>query len=103
MKEEGVAQEQHAVVVRVVAHEPVGDGRLRRAAFKAGCPARGGHKERRNPIGVAVNADTPVVARDLAHQKVDRIVGVARLVDLFGRMFIGDERTEIDVFPPSLM
>ena len=73
---EGVAQEQHAVVVRVV-----------------------GHKGVETRIGVAVDADTPVVARDLAHQKVDRIVGVARLVDLFGRMLIGDERTEIDVFP----
>ena len=61
--------------------------------------ACGGHKGVETRIGVAVDADTPVVARDLAHQKVDRIVGVARLVDLFGRMLIGDERTEIDVFP----
>ena len=95
---EGVAQEQHAVVVRVVAHEPVGDGRLRRGGFQGGMSARGGHKGVETRIGVAVDADTPVVARDLAHQKVDRIVGVARLVDLFGRMLIGDERTEIDVF-----
>lgn len=69
------------------------------AAFKAGMSARGGHKGVETRIGVAVDADTPVVARDLAHQKVDRIVGVARLVDLFGRMLVGDERTEIDVFP----
>jgi len=67
-------------VVEVVAFEPLGNGRLRRAALQGGM--RIDHSNRCVKAGIR-NADqprAPVVVRHVLDQPVNRVPGVGRLV-----------------------
>ena len=76
----GVAQHQHAVVVHVVAHVPVRNGGLRRNGLHGRMPAQTAHQGVESRVGASRETHTAVVAGNVLHQPVHRIVAVRRLV-----------------------
>ncbi len=70
------------MAVHVVAAEPVGDRRLRRDRDQRRVRVDGAGRGVEAGIGDAPHADLAGVVGDVAHQPADRVVGVARLVDV---------------------
>ena len=77
----GVGEHQHPVVMHVVAHEPIGDGSLRRDGLHGGMAAKAAHHGVEPRIGTPGESHPAVVVRDVPDQPVDRVVAVGRLVD----------------------
>jgi len=78
----GVGEHQHAVVADVVAHEPVGDGSLRRNGLHRRMGAETAHHGVEARIGTAGETHPAVVVRHMFHEPLDRIVAVRRFVRL---------------------
>ena len=76
----GVAQHQDAVVVHVVTHVPVGHGSLRRDGLHRRVSAQGPHQGVEARIGAAHEPDAAVVAGDVLHEPLHRVVAVRGLV-----------------------
>ena len=76
----GIAQHQHAVVMDVVAHVPVRNGGLRRDGLHGRMPAQPAHQGVESRVGASRETHTAVVAGNVLHQPVHRIVAVRRLV-----------------------
>ena len=76
----GVAQHQDAVVVHVVTHVPVGHRRLRRDGLHRRVTAQGPHQGVEARIGAAREPDATVVAGNMFHEPLHRVVAVRGLV-----------------------
>ena len=97
-----VREVERAVVVKIVAHEPLGDGGLRRGGFER--RMRGNHAGRRvvARIGDAPHPDPAVVRRDILDQPVDGVEGIGALIDTTRaarRGRVGAERPDVGVSP----
>ena len=68
--------------MHVVAHEPIGDGSLRRDGLHGGMAAKAAHHGVEPRIGTPGESHPAVVVRDVPDQPVDRVVAVGRLVGL---------------------
>ena len=95
---ETVRELQRAVVMPVVAHEPVHQRRLRRRGLegRVGIDHAGRRVEarvRNSPL-----ADAAVVARHIFHEPIDRVPRVAGFVDVAGAPLVGDVRPNVDEF-----
>ncbi len=77
---EGVRQEEGAVVVEVVADEPVGDRRLGRGGDERRVGVDRGHRGVEARVRDAPDPDLSVVEANALQEPLDRVPGVARLV-----------------------
>ena len=87
---EHLRQVEGAVVMEVVAEEPVGDGCLRRDSLERGMGVDGRHDGVEAGIGDAPGADASVVVGDVLDQPRDAVIGIAGLIDILGTFFGGD-------------
>ena len=76
-----------AVVMEVVAEEPVGDGCLRGDSLERGMSVDGRHDGVEAGIGDAPGTDASVVEGDVFDQPRDAVIGIAGLIDIFGDFF----------------
>ena len=93
---EVLRQEECAVVMDVVAHEPVRDRCLRRRGLERRMGIDHPHRGVEAGIGDAEHADVAVVVRHVLHQPVDGVVGVRAFIEILralGRI----ERTDVHV------
>ncbi len=93
---EGVRQVEGAVVMEVVADEPVGDGRLGRHGLERGVGVdhAGGGVEAR--VRDAPHAHAAVVPGDVLQQPLDRVVRVRALVDVRRARLLREVRPHVD-------
>ena len=96
---ERLVQEERAVVVDIVAEEPVDQGRLGRDRLerRVGVDQAGGGVEAR--IRDAPEADLAVVVRHVLDQPIDRVERVAALVDVLGPGLLDDLRADVHERP----
>ena len=94
---EVLRQEEGAVVVDVIAHEPVRDRRLRRRRFQGGVRVDHAHRGVETGIGNAEHPDISIVVRNVFDQPINRVPGVGVFVRVL-RALIRVERTHVDVF-----
>ena len=79
---ERVRQIERAVVMEIVADEPIGNRRLRRGALERGVRVDHARRRVKARIGNAHHADFAVVVRHLLHQPIDRVVGIGALINV---------------------
>ncbi len=92
---EHVRQKERAVVMEVVADEPVGDGRLRRDSLERGMRVNGSHGGVEARIGDAPDADASIVVGNVLDEPVDAVIGVTGLVNIAGSFFVRDVGTHV--------
>ena len=93
---EVLREEERAVVMEVVAHEPVRNGCLWRCGLERGMRIDHAHRRVEAGIGDAEHANVAVVVRNVLHEPVDGVVGVGALVDFF-RALVWIERADVNV------
>ena len=89
---------------KIVANKPLGHRRLRRTRLhrRMSIDRTLGRVEAR--IRDAINSGLAVVIRNMLQKPVNRVIGIAGFVDIFGRLLVGLIRTNMNVlaFRPAL-
>ncbi len=97
-KTEERRQRKRAVMVYVITHKPVGNRRLRGNCFKRRMCIYGAHGSVKTRIWYSPDAYIPIVVWDVIYEPLDRIIGVAALINIRWTLLIGNVRSHIYKF-----